>query len=266
MGSMPSSADMQRLQKNLRELSESTFGKSTVGERADNHLLLAGKTRGDLVSQEEMQALRDNFASTEADFLAYLVPEIQRVEEDFMGSFAITPSGQRGTGKNHLLGVMFNGFHQALGRGEYKFMARDINGGSMFAGGVYNGKKKKLCWTLVGFTIVELEKKGLLDPPVGTPMGALRRYNYIGTVLMPDFIRQLTMLLATLQSKMSEVEFLKQKFLAGAVSVFIAGAPIAVKMIQRAAGYEDDTSSSAIQIKAARWSRRLLIVIRQALS
>merc|ERR1719231_1326864 len=188
---MPSSDDMRRLQKNLAELCQSKFGNMTVGEFVDNTLLLAGSTRGDLIREasEEMQGLRDAVAGKQAEFLRYLFTEFQRVEEDFFGSFAKAKRGPKATYTDHYLGVAFNGFYQSLKRGECKFMARDVLEYSVFASGVYNKKKKSLCWTLLGFTIVELQKKGLLESPVGTPMGALARYKYIGTVLMPDFIR-----------------------------------------------------------------------------
>ncbi len=70
-------------------------------------------------------------------------------------------------------------------------------------------------------------------------MTALQMYKRIGIVVFPSFMQQLTMLSATLESKVEQLQFMKAKLIAASVSLFITGAPVVVRLIYRYTGFED---------------------------
>ena len=83
-----------------------------------------------------------------------------------------------------------------------------------------------MVWAEAGLAVVELQQRNLLEPPKDTMLTQLDRFNKIGTVVMPAFIQKVTLLMATVEHRIKEFEFLKQKFLAAGVSLVITGAPM----------------------------------------
>jgi len=111
----------------------------------------------------------------------------------FLASFTNNPDADY---TKHYLGVFFNGFFEALDRQTYTWMATDVFNEPLLSA-VYDEGKSCLGWTQMGTIADQLEKKGLLQPPVDTPTQAISIYTRFGTADLPRFIEKLSMLCNT---------------------------------------------------------------------
>jgi len=237
---VPSTDNLIELQDKLGELSKSTFGTPfTVLDWADyQHKPRATLIRlqGAGFSEEEVKKHMEEAASRDM-FLSQLSEGFTKVVYEFCASFSPTTTGHK-----TMMGVAFNGFFEALDKGEIQWFCSDVFGKSQCAR-VYDKRKKYLGWTNLGSLVTELVQKKLLEEPKETPTSALRCYKKLGIVLIPNFMEKLTMLLATVDAKVAEAEFMKTKAIAAAVSLFITGTPIVVKLIYRASGFEEEDAA-----------------------
>lgn len=240
-GDLPSQAALLKFRKDVEHLAGTTFG--TKGMKVTEWAWAQINPKNCAYPEE--------IAEEKDDFIRHLRKEFTEIANHLMASSvtihrpvsALTEDPASADYTSGYIGAFFNGFYEALDRGEYMFMASDMFGRPQLRS-VYDKTKQVLGWTQMGSVVEQLWQRSILSVAVNTPISAIDFYKRIGTVVMPKFIQEMTMLLATLESQVKAVEFLQSKVLAASVSLFITGAPVAVKLVYRATGFNTDEDPS----------------------